>query len=107
MTTYKDEKIRINPVTKISPEDLRDLCIKQNWCTKMDTVRYGAFLKSFGYTHLDTKKVYDMATTIFNYSDFWKYNDNSTKEMIENIMFLIMQKAYTFFDIRFQKAKPE
>lgn len=100
MTTFQEGCTRIKPITQIGRDDLINLCSKQNWCTKFDFDEYSTFLNAYSYCPLNTKLVYHMAKLIYNYSDLSKYTDDYTEtEIIQNIMFLIMEKTHTIFDI--------
>lgn len=82
----------------ISPEDLRSLCIRENWFTKGDNEAYAHLLgmcrNGSEYADLHTGLIAAMAISIQMHSDV----EQSTEYLL-NIMFCIAQASTTYFEI--------
>ena len=84
----------------ISPEDLRSLCIRENWFTKGDNEAYAHLLgmcrtrSGSNYADLTTGLIAAMANSIQMHSAV----EQSTEYLL-NIMFCIAQASTTYFDI--------
>lgn len=82
----------------ISPEDLRHLCIEENWYTKGDNDEYthllGLCRDGFEYAELTTGRIALIADDIQRHSDV----DQDT-EYLTNIMFCIARASTTYFEV--------
>lgn len=90
MTKYTEHR-------RLHTEDLRNLCIKQNWFTCGSCKEYDTFLQRVALgRELTTDLIVELATTIYRHSEL--DNDHSVSEHLQNIMFLIAKASYTFFE---------
>lgn len=87
---------------KMYHDDVRTVCIKNNWCTRCDCNEYLSLLEKcdFECKSFPTlqNKLLEIAKLIYVYSDLNEYEN--TCENIENIMFQLMKKCVnTFFEL--------
>lgn len=78
---------------------MRELCIKENWCTHMSNDMYSYMLsRCENVDNLTTDKLYELAQVIFDHSNH--DDDYSYEEQIRNIMYLIVVRAtYPVFSL--------
>ena len=76
---------------QLFPEDLRQLCIKNNWYTNGTQEEYGLLLYSLTVGDMTTAKIGIIAEDIKKHSN--------TEEEVTSIMFDIARICRTFFDI--------
>ena len=82
----------------ISPEDLRRLCIEENWYTKGDNDEYAHLLslcrRGGEYAELTTLKIARIAADIQSHSEV-----DQGDEYLMNIMYCIAKASTTYFEI--------
>ena len=82
-------------------EDVRALCIRENWYTSGDVQAYGKMLKMANSEHVTNKLLYKVAVDIFEHSDTRGYRESgyNYKEIIEHIMYLLNRQCFESFVI--------
>ena len=84
-------------------DDLRNLCIRNDWMTKMNNDQYSEFLTMYGNgDNLADNTILTMAMVVAKFSDFKKYGydpiDNRI-EILESVMFEIANTAHTTYEL--------
>lgn len=82
----------------LSMEDLRKLCIKNNYYTEGTNDEYDRFLTSVKGVEMTKSQIYYLAVNIFTHSDI-ENNGLSTDEIIASIMYNIAEACYTVFTV--------
>lgn len=89
-------------VRTVDMENLRSLCISNNWYTSGNNKQYSALLNMCETENLTTENIVEMAEDIYAHSQL--DNDHSAKEHIENICFEIARISLTFFEEKEEKV---
>ncbi len=82
-------------VRTLDREDLRSLCIKQNWCTRADNEEYSELL-DMTTGEITTDDIVVIADVIYSLSSL--DSDHDTKEHFSNICFLLFKTCNTFIE---------
>ena len=94
--------MNIKEVRKISFEDLRHVCIKENWCTNATNDEYYRIL-CMSEKELTVNVIYHIALAIYNVSDvedFMAHANFDEKDMLEHIMYIIAESSFSVFWIQ-------
>lgn len=79
-------------------DDLRKLCIKNNYYTEGTNEEYDRFLTSVKGVEMTKNQIYYLAVNIFTHSDI-ESNGLSTDEIIASIMYNIAEACHTMFTV--------
>ena len=82
----------------LSMDDLRKLCIKNNYYTKGTIDEYDRFLTSVKGVEMTKDKIYSLAVNIFTHSDIGS-NVLLTDVIIASIMYNIAEICHTVYTI--------
>lgn len=82
----------------LSMDDLRELCIKNNYYTEGTNDEYDRFLTSVKGVEITKDKIYYLAVNIFTHSDI-EDNGLSTDEIVASIMYNIAEICHTVFTV--------
>lgn len=93
--------MKIQSEKMLSMEDVRILCIRENWYTLGDVQAYGKMLKMANSEHVTNKLLYKIALDIAEHSDIDDYlkSGHNYKEIIEHIMYLLNRQCFESFVI--------
>ena len=81
-------------IRKINYSDLRNLCIKENWCNKMTDDQYSEMLEEFSHIpNLSTEDIQRLAERIAVFTEF----EDTGSSCLTLIMFKICRSTYTLF----------
>ena len=75
----------------LSAEDLRVLCIRKSWCTKISNEVYAEFLASVEDRIITTDMIVELAQSIIDYSGL-----SSCDEVFEAICFELFETCHTY-----------
>lgn len=89
-------------VRKLSREDLRALCIRNDWYTGGNNAEYyNLMCKVDNIYHVTTDDIVEIATDIIEHSETAKQNfDKATggEDFYEYVMFMIGEECHSFFE---------
>lgn len=86
----KKEDLKINERRVIYYDDLRQLCISNNWYTKGDCNSYSKMLSKAGKSNITTNDIVEIAKDIYSHSNLQDMDFTS-------LCFMIADISYTFF----------
>lgn len=89
MNKYGYKEVRV-----MDSNDLRNLCIKQNWCTNASNEEYHDLLIMCDKDNITTDDVVEIATVIHSLSCL--DDDYNLSEHFSNICFLLFKICITF-----------
>lgn len=94
----KNNNTYVQTLFMINHNEIRNLCIAYNFCTKCDNNEYYDFLQS---CDCKTHDFYQLKQTIYNIANaIHKFNNDECEYTIENIMYIIMHECvHTFFEL--------
>lgn len=88
-------------IRKLNSDDLRTLCIKEQWYTRGNSDEYCELLSSVDkMENVTTDNIVEVATDIYSHSDFEddKADGYTIEEILLNIMFKVGRICITIFN---------
>ena len=87
MTSYEETR-------RINYRELRELCIKENWCNLMNNAQYENLLEEFSSkSSITTEDIENLAKRIAVFTHF----EDTGSSCLTLIMFKICRSTYTLF----------
>lgn len=87
------KKYGYHEVRHMNRDSLRELCIKEEWCTKANNYQYKELLDMTESGNITTDIIVEMATVIMEHSGISIFGDE-----FNNVCFKLFQICYTFIE---------
>ena len=94
----ENEMVAVQEIRKINGNDLRNLCIKENWFTCGNNEEYS---KIFDFVYdkkeIDLNDIQQLAIYIYEHSEMSHYTDY--QEMLQDVMYKLNEIATNYFEL--------